>query len=71
MTPLLRELTRREEQVLLLIADGLSYDEIGVRLGIGGRTVRHHRDNAVTKLRAATTTHAVAILIQVRARTPA
>ncbi len=35
-------LTRREEQVIAAVADGLSNDEIGVRLGISARTVASH-----------------------------
>ena len=35
-------LTRREEQVIAAVSDGLSNDEIGVRLGISARTVASH-----------------------------
>lgn len=66
MTPVLLVLTDREEAVLALIADGLSYHEIGVRLAIQPSTVRHHRDNARVKLGAASTAHAVALLIRAR-----
>lgn len=71
MTPLLMAITDREEQVLLMIADGRSYDEIGVTLGITERTVRAHRENARRKLNAASTSHAVAIIVRIRSGTPA
>lgn len=35
-----RALTRRQEQVVELLAFGLSYTEIGLRLGISRKTVR-------------------------------
>jgi DNA-binding NarL/FixJ family response regulator len=35
-------LTHREEQVVAAVADGLSNEEIGVRLGISARTVASH-----------------------------
>jgi DNA-binding NarL/FixJ family response regulator len=35
-------LTRREHDVVRLVADGLSNDEIGVALGIGAKTVETH-----------------------------
>lgn len=67
MTPLVGELTSREEQVLERIAAGLSYREIGAELGIRFSTVRSHRDSARRKLGAASTPHAVAIFIRARA----
>lgn len=69
MTPVLEQLTEREEQVLERIADGRSYREIGVELGIKWSTVRAHRDSARTKLGAASTPHAIAIFVRARAAT--
>jgi len=43
-------LTQREEQVLTLIADGLTNKQIGEELGISPRTVARHRDNITKKL---------------------
>ena len=57
-------LTAREREVLELLARGLRHDEIGVRLGIGGETVRTHIRNASERLGAANATQAVAIAIR-------
>ncbi len=43
-------LTPRERDVLSLLAEGLSNDEIGVRLAISAETVRSHTRKAMTKL---------------------
>jgi DNA-binding NarL/FixJ family response regulator len=58
------ELTGREADVLLLLADGLSNDEIGARLSISGATVRIHVRKASERLGAATRTHAVATALR-------
>jgi DNA-binding NarL/FixJ family response regulator len=57
-------LTEREAAVLLLLADGLSNDEIGARLSISGATVRIHVRKASARLGAATRTHAVATALR-------
>ena len=44
------ELTPRENQVLILIADGLTNSEIGEKLGISHKTVDRHRENIMRKL---------------------
>jgi DNA-binding NarL/FixJ family response regulator len=54
------ELTRRERDVLRLLADGLSNEEIGARLFISAETVRTHIRKAMDKLGADTRTQAVA-----------
>lgn len=46
------ELSTRERQVVAAIAEGLTNKEIGVRLGIGIRTIETHRENAMQKLDA-------------------
>lgn len=66
MTPLLEELTCREEQVLLLIGDGLGLREIAERLAISWWTARNHRDRARAKLRASTTTQAAVMVARLR-----
>lgn len=50
----LDSLTKRETEVLLLIADGLTNREIGDRLGISPRTVETHRERVMGKLRIRT-----------------
>lgn len=53
-------LTKRELDVLALLAEGLSHEEIAGRLGIGAETVRTHLRKASARLGAATRTQAVA-----------
>jgi DNA-binding NarL/FixJ family response regulator len=53
-------LTTRERDVLRLLADGLSNEEIGARLFISPETVRTHVRKAMGKLDADTRTEAVA-----------
>jgi DNA-binding NarL/FixJ family response regulator len=57
-------LTQREREVLRLLADGLSNDEIGKRLFISPETVRTHIRKAMTKLEADTRTQAVAMALR-------
>lgn len=54
------QLTQREREVLRLLADGLSNEEIGKRLFISAETVRTHVRKAMDKLDADTRTQAVA-----------
>ena len=56
----LPQLTQRERDVLRLLADGLSNEEIGKRLFISAETVRTHVRKAMGKLDADTRTEAVA-----------
>jgi two-component system NarL family response regulator len=58
------ELTDRELDVLRLIAEGLSHDEVGAALGIGAETVRTHMRKACTRLGATTRTQAVATALR-------
>jgi len=44
------QLSRREREVLHLIAEGLSAREVGNRLGISGKTVEAHRTSLMRKL---------------------
>jgi DNA-binding NarL/FixJ family response regulator len=57
-------LTKREREVLRLLADGLANDEIGRRLQISPETVRTHVRKAMTKLEADTRTQAVATALR-------
>lgn len=56
-------LTRRERQVLGLVARGLENDPIAARLGIGAATVRTHLERAREKLGAKTRAQAVALAL--------
>jgi two-component system NarL family response regulator len=57
-------LTRRERQVLELVAEGLGQQEIGRRLSIGTETVRAHLQKVRKRLSATTSTQAVAIALR-------
>lgn len=48
--PALQQLTPAERRVLKLIAEGQTSRTIAAELGIGIRTVEHHRNNITTKL---------------------
>jgi DNA-binding CsgD family transcriptional regulator len=54
-------LTDRECECLCLCAEGKSYWEAGVIIGITGRTVSFHMEAVRSKLGAATNAHAVAL----------
>ena len=53
-------LTRREHQVVLLVAEGLTNAEIARQLWISPGTVRRHLENVFAKLGVHTRTAAVA-----------
>jgi DNA-binding NarL/FixJ family response regulator len=57
-------LTQREREVLRLLADGHSNEEIGKRLFISPETVRTHVRKAMEKLDADTRTQAVAMALR-------
>ncbi|MFC4586159.1 response regulator transcription factor [Sphaerisporangium corydalis] len=57
----LAALTRREAEVLTLVATGLSNAGIAEKLGIGTGTVRSHLARILTKLQATNRAHAVGI----------
>jgi DNA-binding NarL/FixJ family response regulator len=46
----LAELSSRERQVLELVATGLSNQEIGLKLGLAEKTIKHYMTNILTKL---------------------
>lgn len=57
-------LTKREREVLRLLADGHANDAIGAQLGISTETVRTHIRKAMAKLDADTRTEAVATALR-------
>jgi two-component system, NarL family, nitrate/nitrite response regulator NarL len=46
----LAELSARERQVLELVGSGMSNQEIGLRLGLAEKTIKHYMTNILTKL---------------------
>lgn len=54
LTALDLHLTNREQEVLLLVAEGLTTQEIGLRLGITEETVRTHISHLINKLNCTT-----------------
>ena len=60
------ELTDRERQVLLLVAQGLTNQQIADRLNITMTTARFHVSNILSKLGAANRTEAVRIATQAK-----
>ena len=63
-TEKMSRLTRRERDVLRLLADGRSNEEIGKELFISAETVRTHVRKAMAKLDADTRTQAVATALR-------
>ena len=58
------KLTQRETEVLALLADGLSHQQIGQELSISAETVRTHVRKACERLDARTRTQAVATALR-------
>lgn len=63
---LLAKLSKREAEVLDLVAQGLSSKEIAARLGRSPRTVDVHRLRLLSKLEASSTVQALTILFEAR-----
>lgn len=59
-----RLITRREEEVLQLIADGLSTPEVAARLYISQKTVKNHLASIYEKLNARDRTQAVLVAVR-------
>jgi two-component system, NarL family, response regulator YdfI len=57
--PISEELTRRESEILRMLADGLANKAIAARLGISEHTVKFHISSVLAKLGTATRTEAV------------
>jgi DNA-binding NarL/FixJ family response regulator len=58
------KLTRREREVLGLLADGLAVRDIAQRLVLSPKTVGAHMENILRKLGVRSRTHAVAIALR-------
>ena len=58
------DLTRREKEVLALIVEGLSNDEIAERLLISPSTTRHHVSACMSKLGASNRARAAALAVE-------
>ena len=58
------DLSPRELEVLALLVEGLSNDQIAERLVISPGTVHHHVSACISKLEASNRTHAVALAVE-------
>ena len=58
------QLSPREREVMHLMAEGLTAETIGERLGISVETVRTHVRNVIRKLQARNRVHAVALALE-------
>ncbi len=58
------KLTRRQRQILQLLADGESTTFAARELGLSEETVKTHTKNALARLGARNSTHAVAIALR-------
>jgi two-component system, NarL family, response regulator LiaR len=58
------DLSRREQEVLALIVEGLSNEEIAERLVISPSTAKHHVGACIQKLGAANRAHATALALK-------
>lgn len=58
------QLSRREREILGMLSDGYSTDEVAEKLSLSAHTVRTHVKNAMRKLDASTRAHAVAIALR-------
>lgn len=63
-----KNLSDRERQILMLIAEKISAREIGKRISLSQRTVEWHRDNIRNKLKVKSSRALVRVAIQWRSR---
>ena len=59
-----RSLTRRQRQILQLIADGTRTPQVAKRLGLSAETIRTHTKAILSRLEARDRAHAVAIALR-------
>lgn len=58
------QLSKREREILGMLSDGFSTEEVAEKLTLSAHTVRTHVKNAMRKLDASTRAHAVAIALR-------
>ncbi len=58
------ELTEREREVLELVAEGLSNQEIGDRLGLAEKTIKHYMTNILGKLQVRSRVEAALLVVR-------
>lgn len=63
-TPQVKALSDREQDVLLLLLDGLTNSDIGDKLGLKLETVKVHVKNILRKLKARTRAEAIAMILK-------
>jgi two-component system, NarL family, nitrate/nitrite response regulator NarL len=66
----LAELSSREREVLELVASGLSNQEIGLRLSLAEKTVKHYMTNILSKLQVRSRVEAALLAHRVPRRAP-
>ena len=59
-------LTRREKEVLILIAEGMTNNEIATKLFVGSTTIDTHRKNLLTKFGVKNTASLIRMAIQMQ-----
>jgi RNA polymerase sigma factor (sigma-70 family) len=62
----LEQLTERERQVLELLAEGLSNREIGNRLQLAEKTIKHYMTNILEKLQVRSRVEAALLVSRAR-----
>jgi two-component system nitrate/nitrite response regulator NarL len=64
----LSRLTRREEEILRLVATGMSNKEVGLKLDLQEKTVKHHMTRILNKLHVRNRTEAAILLSETSRR---
>jgi two-component system response regulator FixJ len=63
-----RSLTGREQEVMALLAEGISTKRVATTLGISTRTAEHHRAAVLQKMDARTVSHLLRMSMSLRSR---